>query len=260
MGIRPSILFGHVMHKRLFPRINAFSYSIFYLVLPLTHMKKNTPLAVNRFGMLSFYEKDHGRRDGSDLEKWAQDILQKYGVTEANGEIVLVTMPRVLGYVFNPVSFWICYDNDKKIRAVLCEVNNTFGETHTYLCAHPDHTEIKSDDVLEGQKVFHVSPFLPREGYYTFRFSVSQENCGFWINYHDSTGEKQLVTSLTGRMKLIDQSALSRAFWTYPFVTMKAVALIHWQAAKLIMKGIKYIPRPAQEQEKISATRNITNF
>jgi DUF1365 family protein len=247
------------MHKRLFPKANAFSYGIYYLAFPLSKIKQ-LPLPEDHFGLLSFYNKDHGNRDGSDLEAWARGILHKYGMVEANGEIVLVCMPRVLGYVFNPVSFWICYDKDNKIRAALCEVHNTFGESHTYLCTHTDHSEIKSNDVLEGQKVFHVSPFLPCDGHYSFRFDISQERCGFWIDYFDIKGTKQLVTALTGNLKDMNEASLHKAFWSYPLVTFKAIALIHWQALKLVVKGIKYIPKPEQNKEKISATRNITNL
>lgn len=259
MGISPSILFGNVMHKRLFPKVNAFVYSIFYLAFPLSQIK-NLPIKINRFGALSFYVSDHGMRDGSDLETWARDILNKYGITEANGEIVLVCMPRVFWYVFNPVSFWIFYDQNRKVRAVLCEVNNTFGETHTYLCAQPDQAEIASDDILEGQKVFHVSPFLQRDGHYKFRFDFSSDRYGFWIDYYDEHGKKQLVTALTGKLVTMNTANLRRAFWTYPLITVKAIGLIHWQALKLIAKGIKYVPKPKQKEEKITTTHNVTNL
>lgn len=248
------------MHKRLFPKVNAFSYRIYYLALPLCAMK-DMPLARNRFAPLSFYDADHGTREnGADLDAWARAILAKFGMTAANGKIMLITMPRVLGYVFNPVSFWMCYDQEEKLRAVLCEVNNTFGQTHTYLCAHPDQREITRADVLTGEKLFHVSPFLPREGHYTFRFDVTQERCGLWVDYYDARGEKQLITAVTGKMHPMNTGALHKAFWAYPLVTFKAIILIHWQALKLLGKGIKYIPKPEQREEKISAAHNITNL
>lgn len=259
MGIEPSILCGHVMHKRLFPKVNGFSYGIYYLAFPLSAIRC-LPISVNRFGALSFYEQDHGLRDGSDLESWARGILKTYNISEANGEIVLVTMPRVLGYVFNPVSFWICYDQDQKIRAILCEVHNTFGEVHTYLCAHPDHSEIKPDDELKGDKVFHVSPFLPREGHYTFRFDLTRRRAGFWINYHDAEGKKQLVTALNGEMRSMSAESAWYVFGRYPLVTLKAIILIHWQALKLLLKGVRYVSKPAQVPENLTATRNVTNL
>ena len=259
MGMTPSILFGDVMHKRLFPKVNAFSYGLYYLVLPLSHLC-NAPLPINRFGWLSFHHGDHGARQGDDLEGWARDILAQHHITRADGDITLITMPRVLGYVFNPVSFWLCHDRDGALRAVLCEVNNTFGETHTYLCAHPDQRPIQGDDVLTGDKVFHVSPFLPREGHYSFRFDVADEHCGLWINFHDAQGDIQLVTALNGQMRPMTAKALRKAMWRYPLITVKAIALIHWQALKLVAKGIQYIRKPQQKHETVSATHTITKL
>ena len=120
------------MHGRLFPKRNSFTYGIYYLSLPLSKLK-NLPISYNRFGPLSFYDRDHGHCDGSTLENWARDILKTYNITKADGEMTLICMPRVFGYVFNPVSFWLCRDKDQKLRAVLCEVHNTFGQRHTYI-------------------------------------------------------------------------------------------------------------------------------
>lgn len=259
MGIAPSLLFGTVMHKRLFPKVNAFQYGIYYLAFPLSQLK-SLPIAVNRFAPLCFLEKDHGYDDGTSSEAWVRDILNQFTMTEADGEVTLVCMPRVIGYVFNPVSFWLCHDKDGNLRAVVCEVHNTFGEKHSYLCAHPDHRPIDKRDVLKGEKVFHVSPFLEREGHYTFRFDTSPEAMTIWINYLNAEGELQLVTSLEGTLKPMTKSNLRKAFWGYPLITLKAITLIHWQAIKLIAKGINYIPRPKQKQERLSATENLTKL
>lgn len=259
MGIEAQLFFGKVMHARLFPKKNAFSYGIYYLALPLSHIK-DLPLAHNRFAPLSFYDRDHGQCDGSAPEDWARRILAEYGFQNINGEITLLCMPRVLGYVFNPVSFWLCYDKNGNLRAVLCEVHNTFGERHTYLCAHEDHKSITSEDILKGKKIFHVSPLLKREGYYTFRFDINNDKFGVWIDFFDDTGRKQLATSLTGTLKPMNTHALRKAFWCYPLVTFKAIFLIHWQALKLLAKGIKYISKPEQKQERISTTDNLTKM
>lgn len=253
----PSIFFGKVMHKRLFPKINAFVYGIYYLAFPLSKINV-LPLAYNRPGFLSFYDRDHGACNGSGLELWARGVLRDYDMTQADGEIVLVCMPRVIGYVFNPVSFWLCYDKAENLRAVLCEVHNTFGERHTYLCAHEDQRIIGADDVLNGQKVFHVSPFLKREGQYTFRFGARNNEFSAHIDFYDGEGRKQLVTSLNGVLEPMNNATLRKAFWCYPLVTFKAIALIHWQAAKLVSKGIKYISKPAQNKERVSASSNLT--
>lgn len=258
----PQIMTGKVMHGRLFPKRNSFTYGIYYLALPLRALSSDSPLAHNRPAALSFYDRDHGLCDGSDLTSWAGAILRDYGLEDLqdDGDITLVCMPRVLGYVFNPVSFWLCRDKGGNLRAVLCEVHNTFGERHTYICAHEDHRPIKPDDILKGEKTFHVSPLLKREGHYTFRFDISDEAFRVWIDFFDGEGEKQLVTSLMGKLKPMTQSSLRAAFWSHPLVTFKAIFLIHWQALKLLSKGIKYISKPAQKQERISATDNLTKM
>jgi uncharacterized protein len=241
-----------VMHKRLLPKTHSFQYGIYYLALPLSSLA-NIPFAYNRFGIQSFYDKDHGPRDGSSLENWARNILTDHGV-EADGEIVLVCMPRVLGYVFNPVSFWLCHNKRGEIKAVLCEVHNTFGEQHTYICVHKDHRSITGISPLFAEKVFHVSPFLNREGQYEFRFDINDDHFNVVINFHNATGHKQVITSLTGRLKTLDKESLRYAFWRYPLVTFKAITMIHWHALKLVLKRIKYIPKPKQKQQKISIT------
>ncbi|MBM3617304.1 MAG: DUF1365 domain-containing protein, partial [Alphaproteobacteria bacterium] len=141
-ALNPAIITAKVMHKRLFPKVNQFTYGVYYLALPLSRLD-NLPLPP----VAAFRLKDHGARDGSDLKTWIDDILREKGI-EADGERVLIAMPRVLGYGFNPVSFWLCLDRQNHIRAMLYEVNNTFGETHSYLCSHADGRPIKSDDVL----------------------------------------------------------------------------------------------------------------
>ncbi|MBU0801081.1 MAG: DUF1365 domain-containing protein [Alphaproteobacteria bacterium] len=258
MALEPRIFFGKVMHKRLFPRVNAFTYGIYYLTLPLLDLS-SLPLPLNRVAALSFFERDHGPRDGSNLDAWAKDILATH-CPAANGDIMLVTMPRVMNYVFNPVSFWLCHDQDNALRAVLCEVHNTFGQTHTYICTHEDQHIIQPTDILHAQKLFHVSPFLIREGYYKFRFHAQDDAFGVWIDYFTADDRLQLLTALTGHMHPLNRANLRRAFWRYPLVTLKATFLIHWQALKLITRGIKYIPKPLQIKEKISKADDITKM
>lgn len=251
MEISPQIYTAKVMHKRLFPAVNQFAYSVYYVALPL-------PAAPLPSRILSFYNKDHGNRDGSDLRTWVKDILHQHGLGNVVEHILLITMPRVLGYVFNPVSFFMCLDNNQKLRAVLCEVHNTFGEQHCYLCAKSDHTPLSPDDWLEADKLFHVSPFLPRNGHYKFRFALADKKLGIWIDYFDADNNKQLLTSLTGQLIPLDSRALTRVFWTHPLLTLKVIALIHWQALKLVSKGVRYIVKPLQIKEKISLSRNPT--
>jgi len=251
----PKILFGRVMHARLIPKKNAFNYGIYYLSIPLNQLK-NLPIAYNKFGLLSFYDNDHGSCDGGDLEVWVREILSNFKINNVT-DITLICMPRVMGYVFNPVSFWVCRDSDQNIRAVLCEVHNTFGEKHTYICAHTDHAPIQDKDILKGEKLFHVSPFLKREGHYDFQFNITDDDLKIDINFFNADGDKQLLTYLKGDFEVMDKSSLRKAFWQYPLVTFKAIILIHWQALKIISKGIKYISKPEQKPIMLSGTNNL---
>lgn len=264
-AIQPSLMFGEVMHRRLFPKVNGFKYGIYYLALPLSQVKNIKNLKINKFSALSFHTKDHAARKGDNLEQWARDILAQYKIDKADGDIILIALPRIFGYVFNPISYWMCLDKNQNLRAVICEVNNTFGQTHSYLCAHEDQRSIDNKDWLRSDKIFHVSPFLQRTGEYKFRFDWRPDDpkgvkFGSWVDYYDENGEKQLITSLIGRFSPLDKSQLRRAFWGYPLVTFKAITLIHWQALKLVAKKIKYVPKPAQKEEKLSATDNLTKM
>ena len=250
------------MHKRLFPKVNAFTYGIYYLSLPLRNLdalKDSWLFGVSSPGVMSFHAKDHGGRTKDiNLRDWGIETLQKHGVYIPDVEIVLMSMPRILGYVFNPVSFWFCYDREKFLRAVICEVNNTFGETHSYICAHHDVRRIQADEWMQAEKVFHVSPFLKREGTYRFRFDLRDESAGIWINYYDVNNQKQLLTALTGQFVPMTRQKRRRVFWSYPLVTARAIFLIHWQAVKLVLRRIKYIPKPVQNKAESSAVQNLT--
>lgn len=252
MELSPQIFTGKVMHKRLFPKENSFVYGIYYLALPLSKIDQ----APKSFS-LSFREEDHGPRDGSGLEDWIRSILKNHNpaLEAITDDILLICMPRIFGYVFNPISFWLCLDKKQNIRAALCEVNNTFGETHSYLCVQSSLKPIGQNDWLTADKVFHVSPFLKREGEYKFKFSYKNEKFGTWIDFYDEKNNKQLLTSLTGNFTPMNKASLRKTFYSHPLVTFKAISLIHWQAIKLIFKGIKHMKKPKQHNKKSSVTK-----
>lgn len=247
----PHLYTAKVMHRRLFPRENTFSYGVYYLALPL-------PAAPMPGFFTRFDPKDVGPRDGSDPDAWVRDILAQYDVLRVVSGIVLLTMPKVLGYVFNPVSFYLCLDDHDRLRAVLCEVHNTFGEQHSYLCANLDLRPIEAHQWLGADKAFHVSPFLERSGAYRFRFDLKEEALGIFIEYDDETGQTCLVTSLVGSFAPLTARTLRRAFWRCPLVTVKAIALIHWQAIKLVMKGVRMRAKPPQLGKRVGATLEET--
>ena len=255
MGLEPQIYTANVMHRRLFPKRNTFRYRVYYLTLPLAKLpflKCSRYVPINRSGLVSFHERDHGARDGGSLKEWIESILAENKLCNVVKDVILVTMPRVLGYAFNPVSFWLCLDESEGIRAVLCEVNNTFGETHSYLCTHSDHRVIQPSDVLSAKKFFYVSPFIERSGYYQFRFSLRKKGLTISIDYYDKHGKRQLVTSLAGSLQPLNKRSLRRVFWTHPLLTFKVIALIHWQGLKLLSKRICYIQKPKQLKSRMS--------
>ncbi len=263
MDITPQIFTAKVMHKRLFPKVNKFIYNIYYLALPLHQLKeaKKQGLRTNKFAPISFYNSDHGERcENEDLQKWIMNILKEEGLKDNVETITLVTMPRILGYVFNPVSFWICLDKNKKIRAVLNEVNNTFGETHSYLCAYDDGKIIDKKEWLQAKKLFHVSPFLERKGHYKFRYELDGNRLGIWIDFYDENENKKLITSLTGNLRPLNKANLRYVFWRYPLITLKSIYLIHWQAVKLVLKSAKYFKKPNQITPKLSKSENLTKL
>ncbi|WP_296327406.1 DUF1365 domain-containing protein [Reyranella sp.] len=249
-----SIVDATVVHRRLRPRENAFRYKVGYLCLDLDSLEGAAGrwLKLDRRGLVSFRRADHGTRDGSDLKVWLQDILQQQGVADVcDGEVVLMTMPRMLGYVFNPVSFWFCRDRTGTLRAVLCEVNNTFGEGHCYLVYHDDRTPIEPDQWLEGRKVFHVSPFLPIEGGYRFRFRLDDERAHVDVNFHDARG-LMLATSVGGRREPLDDRGILRRFLANPTMTLAVMVRIHWQALHLWRKRARFYTKPAPPSELVT--------
>lgn len=244
---------GRVYHQRLKPFSHAFSYAVFFLRVPLSQLDtvRNRWCGLNRFNLMSFMLRDYGPRDGSNLETWARTLLQEHGVTGADGEIVLQTFPRLLGYVFNPISVWYCFDRAGALRAAICEVNNTFGERHNYLVAHTDQRAIERGNELVAKKVFHVSPFCEVNGQYRFRFEQTGARAFAQVDYFDAekspleNAGKLLVTTITGTPAPLNSSSAFSAFIRHPLMTIGVVARIHWQAFALWRKRLPIISKPA---------------
>ncbi len=250
--------FGHVGHRRLRPVGNAFRYPTFFLMLPMRSLRAHgsDTLAVNRPGWLSFHDRDHG--DGRGAQQggalaWLDELLIGAGIKDATGEAWLQTYPRVLGHTFKPVSFWYCHTDQGALRAVVAEVNNTFGERHCYLLDRPAYGE-----ELRADKVFHVSPFCTAAGRYRFRFLRSvqdgQERMVARVDHDDADGPL-IETHLSGTLQPADRRSLRHALLAYPALTLGVVARIHWQALRLWLKRIPFHSKPAPPQQAV--TRQI---
>ena len=260
MTTPPRLFLGHVMHRRLRPAVNAFAYPVFYVQLPLRQLAAAAcaVFSIDRPNLLSFQSRDHGPRDGSPLLPWIEGLLAAHGLPH-DGEIVLQTFPRLCGYVFNPVSFWFCHAGDGRLIAVLAEVNNTFGGSHSYLL-HRRGAALDDGAELRADKCFHVSPFNDVEGGYRFRFQRERAVQLCRIDYDDAAGEL-LLTSISGKATAWSAAALLKAVLRMPFLTFGVIARIHWQALKLWLKGVPFrgarpvaaatsLPRPLQESSK----------
>jgi DUF1365 family protein len=243
-----------VVHRRMRPRVNAFRYRVAYLCLDLDTLgeAEGRWLKVDRPALLSVQRSDHGACDGSDLSSWLRRVLDRHGLGRVcDGDALLMTLPRLLGYVFNPVSFWFCRDRAGALRAVLCEVNNTFGERHCYLVHHDDARAIEADVWLEGRKAFHVSPFLPVEGRYRFRFRLDDERVHVDVNYHDGQG-LMLATSVGGKREPLSDRVMLRRFLANPTMTLGVIARIHWQALRLWLKRARFHRKPVPPAELVT--------
>lgn len=258
--------FGEVRHNRLRPTPHAFAYSTFFLMLPLRSLKARAPQpgvwGINQPGALSFFETDHG--DGRTPEQggalaWLDELLQGAGIVDVTGEVWLHCYPRVLGYTFKPVSFWYCHrptEEGGALRAIVVEVNNTFGERHCYLLDAPQLGQEQ-----RASKVFHVSPFNEVLGHYRFRFMRSQhdgvERTVARIDFYDTPEDAPeatalLQTSVSGTLEPVTPATLRRALWHYPLMTVGVVLRIHTQALRLWLKKVPFFRKPAPPSTFVS--------
>ena len=244
--------FGQVRHTRLAPKHHAFVYPTYFLMLPMRSLQ-NSPgqLPLNRRAALSFYDCDHG--DGRGPQQggallWLEELLRSEGITDADGEIWLHCYPRVLGFTFKPVSFWYCHRADGSLRAVLVEVNNTFGERHCYFLS-----QARFGVEQRADKVFHVSPFCPVQGQYRFRFMVNAQGdrTVARIDYDDMRGPL-IQTSVSGLLQPYSVRAARYALWRYPLMTMAVVWRIHWQALRLSLKRVPFFRQPPAPESFVS--------
>ncbi|WP_409525832.1 DUF1365 domain-containing protein [Nitrincola sp. MINF-07-Sa-05] len=236
---------GEVMHHRMRPHKHRFIYKVASWLIDLDEVDTLNSLKLfshNRFNLFSFHDRDHG--DGSDtpLKEQIRSILQSHDINTGKGSIMLLCYPRIFGYVFNPLSVFYCYDEQKTLQAILYEVSNTFGQRHSYLI--PTDENATSRIVRQNcRKLLYVSPFMPMETDYSFRMQPPGNRIAVCIRQSGDEGPV-LDATFTGIRHEISNSALVRSFLRYPLMTLKVIAGIHWEALRLWRKGMRLQPRP----------------
>lgn len=243
---------GETTHARRGGPANAFRYGVDYVLIDPERADATPALfSRNHFNLLAVHDRDHGGlREAGKGVGWARHVFAEHGLDlEPDARVLLLTQPRFLGYWFNPVSFWLALDGDR-LRAVIAEVNNPFGDRHSYFCANPGFAPISASDVIHSQKVFHVSPFQRIAGEYRFRFDVRPERIAISITLLD--GRKGLAATLRGPLVPLTNGGILRASLRRPAGAFRTIALIYWQALKLKLKGARYRTRPTPPKEEVS--------
>lgn len=247
-GIRH--LRGETFHGRKGGPGNRFSYGVDYLLLEPDKDRGPALFARNRAGLVSLHDSDHGGPPKAGRgTAWVREILAERGLPGSD-RILLLAQPRVLGHVFNPVSFWLCHDAQGALRVAIAEVTNTYGDRHSYLCHRDDLGRLTAADEVKARKIFHVSPFQPVEGEYAFRFNIGADRVAIRIDY--SAKGHGLVATLAGPVAPLTTAGLIGACLRRPFGSRRVLALIHWQALKLWWKGVAFRSRPLPPADEVT--------
>jgi hypothetical protein len=253
-GFRSALYVGSVMHHRVRPKTHRLRYRLFSLLLDLDELPRLARslrfFSLGRFNLLSFYPCDHGADDGHDLRAEVEGYLQAAGVHVDGGPIRLFTVPRILGYGFNPLSIFFCHRKDESLAAILYEVSNTFGQRHSYLFA----VEPDADGTMrhECRKEFYVSPFIAMDMTYAFRITSPGETFAVRIRTGDGFGILLTAVQTARRVDLSD-AALLRVFFTHPLLTLKVIFGIHLEALVIWLKGVGLQARPPPPRNPVTA-------
>lgn len=245
---------GDVMHARLRPMGHRFSYKVMSVLIDLDKLdaadQQSRLFGINRAALYSFHESDHGERDGSSLRSYVQRRATEHGIDLTDGRVRLLCYPRLLGYTFNPLSVYFCHRADGGLAMMIYEVRNTFGDIHSYVL--PVMPENMSDAGVrqEQDKAFYVSPFIEMAMRYHFRVVPPGDCVKLRILETDADGPV-LSATFNGRRRALSSPALLRAFISLPFVTLKIMAAIHWEALRLWRKGAKLVPRATAKDSSV---------
>ena len=241
---------GEVLHTRFKPVKHRLKYKTFSLFVDLDEIeeldKVNPIFSYNRFNIYSFYNKDHGDRNGKSLKNWVLENLKRFNLDQKINKIKLLCYPRIFGYVFNPLSIFYCYKNNE-LKAIFYEVKNTFNEQHTYVFKINDNEKVEQ----KCKKKFYVSPFMDMDTYYNFKLLHPKDELFVSIKQTDKEGDI-LVAVQTGKRKEFNFKQLIVNFIKYPLMTIKIISAIHFEAFLLWKKGAKYRSREKKIKSNLS--------
>ncbi len=241
---------GQTFHSRKGEVKNRFTYRVDYVLLDPDQARTPALFSRNRGNLTSLWDRDHGGAPGQGRGAvWVREVLAAHGLP-GGAHVQLLAQPRVLGHVFNPVSFWLCRDESGALRVVIAEVSNTFGDRHSYLCHREDRGPLTAADTVTARKIFHVSPFQPVSGGYAFNFDIRPDQIAIRIDF--SSGQGGVIATLAGPLAPLTNAAILRACLRRPFGSRRVLALIHWQALKLWWKGAAYRPRPEPPVDEVT--------
>ena len=244
----PRLYRGDVMHMRLQPFAHRFRYRVTTLLLDIDRLEETASqlrlFSVDRVNLVAFHRRDHGARDGSALRPWVEARLAEAG-RPTPARILLLSMPRLFGYAFNPLSVFFCYDAAGRLESVVYEVKNTFGDQHPYALA----AEAEADGAArhDQPKEFFVSPFIGMDQTYRFTIRPPGARLAIRIKQADARGDYLIATQNGAAVPLTDR-ALARLALGTPWAALKVVAAIHWQALRLFLKGAKFLGYPGQDR------------
>ena len=249
------IYVGKVIHRRFKPKNHFFKYRVFSLLLDLSEInliqKKISFFSYNRFNLISFFDKDHGNRDGSNVKEWVKKNLINKNIKFQNIRVEILCYPRIFGYVFNPLSILYIYNENNELISIFYEVKNTFGEQHTYIFETKDKTLIKN----KCNKKFYVTPFINMQCEYNFSVTKPANSISVIINQYDKEG-KILFASQDGKSKDLTTKNLILNYLKHPLMTFKVIVAIHYEAFKLWFKKVKLVKKKIKILNKVTFETN----
>ncbi|MGY9008323.1 MAG: DUF1365 domain-containing protein [Rhodobacterales bacterium] len=230
---------------------NSFSYGVDYVLLSDEQKNDVRGFSHNKINLFSIFDNDHGGiRGQGEGHNWARDTLRNNNISIPGLKVSLLAQPRMFFTKFTPISFWLCFDLDAKLKVVIVEVNNTFGDRHSYLCSNEDLAEITIESQMVGRKLLHVSPFQPMLGTYGFTFDITNKKIVIKIEYKHEYGG--VTATLVGDRSPLTTKSIFAALLRRPFGSMRILSLIHFQAFRLWIKKASFNSRPTPPSKAVS--------